>query len=198
MTYDPTVPQANQFISTSQPIIQANFNKLNVDFNVDHNPYTTPIGAGNGEHKRITFTNVGTPPYPISGTKSYGYSEFIDTTPGTLTYLNYQSAGTDAISGLAPVCQMTARALLYVEIIAPVPTISIARSFNIASVTFPVSSQFPVIVFQEPLPDTNYIVLPIREFPYTNSLVISKATTGFSLNLGIGSNLGNRFGFMVF
>lgn len=196
MTYDPTVPQANQFISTSQPIIQANFNKLNVDFNVDHNPYTTPIGAGNGEHKRITFTNVGTPPYPISGTKSYGYSEFIDTTPGTLTYVNYQSAGTDVISGLAPVCPMSPRALLYGEVIAG-PAINILRSFNVATATLP---GFIVVTFQEPLPDTNYLVFATREGAFVLTTGIpAKATTGFTLNLGTGTNVaGNRFGFMVF
>ena len=192
MTYDPTVPQANQFISTSQPIIQANFNKLNVDFNVDHNPYTTPIGAGNGEHKRITFTNVGTPPYTIAGTKSYAYSEFIDTTPGTLTYVNYQSAGTDAISGLAPVCPISPRCLFYGQFLVG-PTFNLLRSFNVSSV---VVAGFIVVTFQEPLPDTNYIVLVSKENVPIGG-IFAKSTTGFSINQGV-TPFGTGFGCVVF
>lgn len=198
MTYDPTVPQANQFISTSQPIIQANFNKLNVDFGVDHNPNTTPLLNGNGEHKKITFTNVGTPPYPINGTKSYEYSNFIDTTPGTLTYVQYQSAGTDVISGLAPVAPMSPRALLY-GITTALPPVTINRSFNIASAT--VTGIFPNtpinIVFQENLSDLNYIVFAMIEGSSAVMAVSNKALSGFTLSSGFFPP-GVPFAVMVF
>lgn len=197
MSYDPTVPQANQFISTSQPIIQGNFNKLNVDFGVDHNANTTPLLNGNGEHKKITFTNVGTPPYPILGTKSYAYSKFVDPVlPGTLTYVEYQSGGTDVISGLAPLSPMTPRAVLY-GVTTAVPACTILRSFNVASAILVGGNAN--ITFQEPMADLNYLVLNISEVIFGSFFLLSNKTlTGFSMFFGAPPGAGIKFGFVVF
>lgn len=185
MTYDPTVPQAAQFISTSQPIIQGNFDKLNVDFSVDHFPNTTPVAPGsqNGQHQKITYGILGVPPYPITSLQSYAYSKLIDPgTPGTLTSLEYQSSGTDVISGVAPICPITPRCLLSFTSAGSV----INRSFNVLSAVA-VGNQLTV-TFQEPAPDTNYLIFFTVQLSFfaIAASVFSRSLTNFVIVAGAG------------
>lgn len=47
------VPQANQTLGVTQPLILQNFQTIDAAFQVDHVPYTTP---GQGKHNKVTFT----------------------------------------------------------------------------------------------------------------------------------------------
>lgn len=54
MPYTPNIPTATQFISSSQPLIQQNFQNINTLIDVNH--YTFGTGATlEGKHKEVTF-----------------------------------------------------------------------------------------------------------------------------------------------
>lgn len=55
--YTPAVPQANQQIAATQPIIEANFQYLPVMLGVDHSFTNNTSTAGDGFHKQITMAN---------------------------------------------------------------------------------------------------------------------------------------------
>ena len=63
-TYNPSIPMATDLISNSQSQILANFGQLNTQFGVDHIPFNTGSGNGDGTHKKITFDNAPTEPTP--------------------------------------------------------------------------------------------------------------------------------------
>lgn len=56
MTFNPNIPQLSDRPAISVGQFQANWNKLNNDFNVDHIAFTA--SSGNGEHTKVTFNNV--------------------------------------------------------------------------------------------------------------------------------------------
>lgn len=67
MTYNPGIPNANQLISASQQPIKDNFGQLNAQFGIDHNPFNTGSGNGDGHHKQVFFDVAAasnTPPLP--------------------------------------------------------------------------------------------------------------------------------------
>lgn len=72
MTYNPSIPQPTDLISTSQGQILANFGQLNSQFSTDHVAFNTGSGNGDGTHKKITFDNAPAAPTP-TGTISNMY-----------------------------------------------------------------------------------------------------------------------------
>lgn len=53
------VPQANQTLGTTQPLIRTNFSNIDAAFQVDHIGYTLP---GQGKHAKVTFPVQGSAP----------------------------------------------------------------------------------------------------------------------------------------
>lgn len=77
MTFNPNIPLGNDNLSTSQGQILANFSQLNTQFGVDHIPFNTGSGNGDGTHKKVTFN---APPSPIptpTGTVSSVYPNLV-------------------------------------------------------------------------------------------------------------------------
>lgn len=63
MTYDPTVPAANQRISVTQEPIQTNFDLANTYFGEDHQSFTA--GVDNGKHNKVSLRDqTGSLPTP--------------------------------------------------------------------------------------------------------------------------------------
>jgi len=54
-TYNPSIPQPTNLISSSQAPILGNFGQLNTQFGVDHTPFNNGGINGDGFHKQITF-----------------------------------------------------------------------------------------------------------------------------------------------
>jgi hypothetical protein len=60
MSYNPSIPNATDFLSVSQGQIKTNFGQLNTVFGKDHVPFdSTPNG---GLHNHVTIPNVSTDP----------------------------------------------------------------------------------------------------------------------------------------
>ena len=75
MSYDPAVPQANQRISATQPIILANFAYLNAAFRQDHAFNGNEINAqAPGTHQKISLPNQ---PVDITGALPTGIALII-------------------------------------------------------------------------------------------------------------------------
>jgi hypothetical protein len=55
MTFDPTIPNANHFISADQPQITINFSQLNSIFDIDHIKYDDGTAGNRGKHKQVTL-----------------------------------------------------------------------------------------------------------------------------------------------
>lgn len=61
MTFDPSIPQANDALKASQSALLTNFTQLNAQFGVDHDPFEDLGSNGDGKHKQVTFRNVAAP-----------------------------------------------------------------------------------------------------------------------------------------
>lgn len=70
MTYNATIPQSTDLISSSQPQILENFTQLNTQFSVDHTALTAV--SNNGDHIQLTFPSAQTTK-TATGTISYVY-----------------------------------------------------------------------------------------------------------------------------
>jgi len=55
MTFDPTIPNTNHFVSADQPQITINFGKLNDIFDIDHVKYNDLIVGNRGKHKQVSL-----------------------------------------------------------------------------------------------------------------------------------------------
>lgn len=58
MTYDPTIPAANDLISNSQGDIQTNFTQLNTLYDRDHFTWNDATAANRGYHRKVTYRSV--------------------------------------------------------------------------------------------------------------------------------------------
>ena len=67
MTFNPSIPQANDIISSSQPQILTNFTQLNTLFGIDHIEYDNATAANRGKHNKITFIQQAADPAPPAG-----------------------------------------------------------------------------------------------------------------------------------
>ena len=87
MTYNPSIPQPTDLISTSQGQILTNFTQLNTQFAGDHVAFNTGSSNGNGHHKKVSFDASITPAAP-TGTQSVLYPK----TVGSAIQLFFQTA----------------------------------------------------------------------------------------------------------
>lgn len=58
MTYNPSIPNATDLISTSQGEIKTNFTQLDTQFGIDHINFKNGGVNGTGFHKKVTFSGV--------------------------------------------------------------------------------------------------------------------------------------------
>jgi hypothetical protein len=66
MTYQPGIPIASDFLATSQGDLLTNFTQLNTQFGVDHTPFNTGSGNGDGTHLQVTINDpLVSDPSPI-------------------------------------------------------------------------------------------------------------------------------------
>jgi hypothetical protein len=72
MSYNPDIPQASDFISSSQGDLLTNFQALNTVFAVDHNTFNAPSNAGT--HLKVTLPTTLSPPPTVTGLGSAYYS----------------------------------------------------------------------------------------------------------------------------
>jgi hypothetical protein len=105
--YDPNIPQPDDLISDSQSEILANFQQLNTQFGIDHQPLWDGSENGNGYHQWISFFKALTSPPalpnlfpPALVNPSIEYTQ----TVGTDAQLFFKNSTTIAqLTGLVPV-----------------------------------------------------------------------------------------------
>lgn len=182
MSYTTNVPQASQFISDSQPLIQTNFSQLNTQISVDHVALTA--GSGNGQHKQISLSTYGVTPYTNTATQSYVYSRGVANGSSLRSCLEYQAS--QAAANLLPV---TPKAMVRFNSSG---VIQAGYSFNVTSVTL--AAPVFTVNFTEALANTNYFVMVSTETSSTTITtysVQSKATGSFAIRVNSGTNLSN-------
>lgn len=205
MTFDPTSPTASQLFSVSQPIIRDNFTKSNTDFGIDHLPFTTGAGAGNGQHKKITLNNVQADPVLL-----YPQSQIYDKNFGTAgpgPGLNHELYYSDTrelspqlvkvIPTIKAICRFT---------VAPVgpQTIISTNSLNqnVTSVTRFNPTAFQVVFTTTLNYDTYFVYLEYEQnvtavISLASRTGVNKTTTGFFFDCSAAPTNGNIIGFMV-
>lgn len=90
MSYNPSIPQPTDNLSTSQGQMLNNFFQLNAQYAVDHVAFNTGSGNGDGSHKKITFDNAAPEPSP-TGTISNIFPLLV----GSNQELFFKNASTD-------------------------------------------------------------------------------------------------------
>lgn len=86
-TYLPSIPNADDLISSSQGQIKTNFTQLNNQFGVDHTEFNNGGVNGDGFHKKVTFTAPIASP-SVSSTQGIAY-------PKTSTIITPSSSNTE-------------------------------------------------------------------------------------------------------
>lgn len=66
MTYNPSIPQATDNLSTSQGQILNNFTQLNTVFSVDHFAFDDVTSTLRGKHRQCTFESLGADPTTLA------------------------------------------------------------------------------------------------------------------------------------
>lgn len=190
MTFSPTIPAANDLLSTSQGDIQTNFSQSNSIFGVNHVnfdnslPVVGTLGylttlADEGKHTIIQTKMINdATAAPTAGTNE-GVFYVKETSSGGrqepfYRYPNAAAAGNHLIMQLSYI-------KAWVRFNGS--TLAITDSFNVTSVTRPggVPSGSWNINFTEDLANTDYLVFPIA----SNGAAPNTAT--YSTNLAVGS-----------
>lgn len=73
MPYDNNVPQPQQTIAFTQPLINANFAFIQADAQVEHSFNGTPVGVAEGVHLRASMPNQADPVALPTGTNGMYY-----------------------------------------------------------------------------------------------------------------------------
>jgi hypothetical protein len=92
MTYNPGIPQANEFISQSQGQILTNFSQLDTVFAQDHIELDDATVADRGKHKQVTLKELAAGPATTS-TEIALYSK--DVSGSTQLFYRLPSSGTE-------------------------------------------------------------------------------------------------------
>lgn len=180
MSYDPTVPQGPQFFSASQPIIQGNFNKLNADFSIDHLPFTTGVGAGQGEHKKITFNDVqAVPPVGFIAPKGELFTQ-ASTGPNVFSDLYWGAKGTTTPAlNPVPISRLTGGGVTAAAWVKFDVAGAILAQYNVSAVG--VAGTNFTINFTRIFTNSNYVVLALST--NANVFVVSQATNNCVVNM---------------
>ena len=127
MTYNANIPQGTDNISVSQAQILANFGQINSQFGIDHTPFNTGTGNGDGFHKKVTWLDQsgGVPAAP-GATKIVAYGKTVNSI--TMPYYKRDVVATEF--SLAPI-----KAYALLTATGPNVNPTINKQFNIASVT---------------------------------------------------------------
>lgn len=67
MTYNPTIPQANDLISQSQGQIQTNFSQADTIFDANHYTFDNATVANRGKHRYSSYVEQGSDPATAAG-----------------------------------------------------------------------------------------------------------------------------------
>lgn len=189
MTYNASIPQGSDFLSTSQGQILDNFGQLNTQFAIDHTAFNTGSGNGNGFHKKVTLPDQ-TGSIPSSAADQvvvYGKTDSSISAP------YYKRDGLATVFPLSPI---KAFAMLTGAGSSVDPTIN--RSYNIASVTCSVSVF--TVTLSEPMNTTGTDAYGVIANRFTGSSIITVtivSPTVFTLSASGLSNLTNRSCFIV-
>lgn len=62
MTFNPSIPKADDLLSTSQPQIRTNFAQSDIIFDVDHFTFDNDTVANRGKHRKVTLVEQGADP----------------------------------------------------------------------------------------------------------------------------------------
>lgn len=145
MTYNPAIPQSTDLISASQLPILTNFDQLNAQFFVEHTPFYTGSGNGDGLHKKATMPDTLSV-LPAVGYGTY-YASKTGSVPGNITEAVYKSGDSPSISILSAV-----KAWGVFN-----SSGTIIDGFNFQAVSNPGTGRY-VVGFTNSLPNANYAV----------------------------------------
>lgn len=174
MTYSPTIPQALDLLSQSQPAIQANFQQANAIFGINHVNYDNSLPAGaiatdRGKHVQIVMKipNV-TPPITTADEGSL----YIANSGGVREQLRYRRESNGLVFGLTEWMGGTAT---FVG-----ATGAISQSFNVAGIVRTAVGRY-TITFTTALVNANYGLLISPRVDAANS-VWSVTSTNHTVN----------------
>lgn len=174
MTFDPTIPAANDLLSQSQSDIQTNFTVSNNCFAIDHVAFN--VGVDPGKHKQIYFNANNVPGAP-AGNQSIIY------TNGTPPVPYHRNS-----AFLSEMPRVWARLILNGNAVPAWPgnlVPAAGTSYNVAR-----TERFAgdpagayTIVFATALPNTNYLVL-VTGMSGGNAPIIGLSDVGGYRNTG--------------
>lgn len=181
-TWNPNIPNPADVPASDATAMQQNFSVLDTAFAVDH--VNLSLLTAQGFHKQVSLSNVGSPPYTVSGLQSYDYAKSLAT--NTRTYLEYQPAGGEVFAANPAVVPLSLKAYAVFDstgIVSPnpIPNGNFKRRFNIASITATAGTTWAV-VFNENMPDAFYSVQLYGSINTTSNGsigVISQTASGF-------------------
>lgn len=214
MSYDPSVPTGPQFFSASQPIIQGNFNKANSDFGVDHKPFTTGVGAGEGEHTKVTFNNIqAVPPVTFVAPKGELFTR-ASAGPNVFSDLFWGAKGstTPALNAV-PLAKLTGGGITTAcwgtfdlnqgSGQAPIASVAVLDSYNVANIAY-AGGGTPVVTvsFSRPFLNINYMAFlgssNASNPSGTISGVATLATGSMNFTISVGASVLRRYQFLCF
>ncbi len=144
MSYNPSIPQADDLISESQLAIQTNFSQLNTIFEKDHVEYDNATTADRGKHKQSTYPDSSSDP-ATAGNELALYSK--DVGGNSRFFMRQESSGTVIqLSGIDPVLMTNGYTFLPGGVIFQWGEIAPVSGKSSTPVSFPIA--FPNTVFQ--------------------------------------------------
>lgn len=97
LSYNPSIPSANDYPGDDQGPMQTNFASINTWTAVDHFQFSN---TNAGQHQIITMPANITPSTPVGTTASVIYTKLSDTTPTTVNAMLQNSTATYLLSGI--------------------------------------------------------------------------------------------------
>ena len=184
-TYDPSIPQPTDLLSTSQGELLTNFTQLNSQFGVEHTPFNNGGSNGDGLHLQATMPNVAAPsPTPNTGYGTY-YGSKTGTLAGTITEAVYISGDAANATNVAILSAIKA----WGTFTASNPTATAVDGFNFGSVAYLTVGNYDV-TFTNALPNTHYGVLATcgqGGSANANVMVRNLSTSGFRIIVSTGN-----------
>lgn len=156
MTYNPSIPQANDIISQSQGQILTNFNQANTIFDVDHVTFDNATVANRGKHDKSTYVELAADPVTAFNEVAV-YSKDTGTQPDV--FVRLENNGTvERMTGGG----ITAAA--YCSFVGATGALQ-ANSFNVTGVVRPFAGQYTV-TFTRPFTNANYVAVVSWTSPF--------------------------------
>lgn len=179
MTYNPNIPQANDRIADSQPVILQNFQSLNTIYGTDHYPYDD-ASTNATKHKHITLPDQAVAP-GVLPTPAASNCAIFSTTVAANTYPLLRKDGTTTNYQLMPI---KAYALFTaVNLLNPTSLFTLPYA-NVSAITR-VSQGIYQITFIDPLPSVNYGAITVIQGNLGNSTNILRNTTNATTSVRV-------------